>query len=647
MIAERSTVTITGNMGGNSYRAGVDDEDMAHLINLFTDLYSDPERAVIREYSTNAYDAQVEAGYTGPIEVTLPSALTPQFTVRDYGTGLDESDIQRVYSRYGKSTKRATNDQNGMLGLGCKSALTYVEQFTVESIKDGVRTVCAISRGDDGVPVFATVATLPDDGPNGTEVVVPVRRSNRIAAKAAQFYSYWAPNTVLVNGKAPHPAEGLHLADDIMLVERDRQYEDPVHRVLMGNVTYPIDSAHLTLDLPRAYELLIKVDIGAVSFVPSREALMYTAGTKAALADIPERVKAAVHAAIQAEVDAAPTRRAAVEIMIARSGLLRNNAALTYKGDTIPKLLPGQYKTAWRNSARAAVVTEHRHGLSIETAQKALFVTGFDVATFTATHKRKIIKYLDTNAPHLEYAVLSEPCHVLDPAADKWIDPAQFAKWEDIRQIVLPKTAPTWSNGRPTGSYDAYVGGKFQHTQADEIDDNEKIIHLRAINRRSGRIVISFLMSEYPDATIVCVPENRYKKFKRSFPAAESHYSALDAAYLAWNTSLTVTEQTTLAIHDASDTFLLHKLDPARVKDPEVRAAIRLRTSTDVTRLVSARQRFGSVMSHITAQAKTANWINPLTKYPLVAAIDRWNYADYEDAIYEYMNALHKNGGKL
>ena len=45
-------------------------------------------------------------------------------------------DIHSIYSQYGESTKRGTNAQNGMLGLGCKSALTYTNQFTMKLSED-------------------------------------------------------------------------------------------------------------------------------------------------------------------------------------------------------------------------------------------------------------------------------------------------------------------------------------------------------------------------------------------------------------------------------------------------------------------------------------------------------------------------------
>lgn len=50
-------------------RMTFDENSIAHLMSVLTDLYSDPEMAVIREYSTNALDAHRAAGINDPIEV--------------------------------------------------------------------------------------------------------------------------------------------------------------------------------------------------------------------------------------------------------------------------------------------------------------------------------------------------------------------------------------------------------------------------------------------------------------------------------------------------------------------------------------------------------------------------------------------------
>ena len=79
---------------------------------VYTDLISAP----IREWSTNAVDACKSAG--APIEFTvhIPTPTEPFFSVRDYGTGLSQSDIIGLFTIAGMSTKRESNEFNGTFG---------------------------------------------------------------------------------------------------------------------------------------------------------------------------------------------------------------------------------------------------------------------------------------------------------------------------------------------------------------------------------------------------------------------------------------------------------------------------------------------------------------------------------------------------
>jgi hypothetical protein len=122
---------------------GISVEDSAHILSILRDkLYSNKVLAVIREYSTNAYDAHVEAGIPDrPIEVTLPSRLDSTLSIRDYGIGLTEEDVRNIYAMYGASTKRSSNAFTGQLGLGCLTKGEPITTITgvspVEEIKEG------------------------------------------------------------------------------------------------------------------------------------------------------------------------------------------------------------------------------------------------------------------------------------------------------------------------------------------------------------------------------------------------------------------------------------------------------------------------------------------------------------------------------
>ena len=61
---------------------------------LVQTLYPDPIKAVIRELSTNAVDAHQAAGTLDKkYIVKLPTITDPQFSIRDFGTGMSKMKI--------------------------------------------------------------------------------------------------------------------------------------------------------------------------------------------------------------------------------------------------------------------------------------------------------------------------------------------------------------------------------------------------------------------------------------------------------------------------------------------------------------------------------------------------------------------------
>jgi DNA topoisomerase VI subunit B len=154
----------------------VKQENLAHIFSILRNsLYSDKAGAIIREYSTNAYDAHVQAGIKEtPIKINCPSRFSPLLSIRDYGFGLNEEQIFNVYASYGESTKRHTNDQVGMMGLGSKSAFSYTDSFTVISYNDGLKKSYLAYIDDSGIGKIMKVNEEPTDE-TGIEIQVPVK----------------------------------------------------------------------------------------------------------------------------------------------------------------------------------------------------------------------------------------------------------------------------------------------------------------------------------------------------------------------------------------------------------------------------------------------------------------------------------------
>ena len=124
MILEKQKESLVLEEGTSQETIGMslDLESANVLMQMFSkNLYSDTIGSTIRECASNALDSHRRAGVTDPIIVSLLQAegsYNFEFTVEDFGTGLDDKDVANIISKYGKSTKREKKNELGMMGLG-------------------------------------------------------------------------------------------------------------------------------------------------------------------------------------------------------------------------------------------------------------------------------------------------------------------------------------------------------------------------------------------------------------------------------------------------------------------------------------------------------------------------------------------------
>jgi HSP90 family molecular chaperone len=172
-----------------------------HLMEILSGLYSDEIKACIRELSTNAYDAHAEIGKPEvSFKVTLPTKDNRIFKIRDFGPGLSEEKIEKVYTIYGVSDKGDSNDFDGMLGLGSKSPFTYSDMFTTTSYHKGVKYIAVNAINERGRPTFNMLHSEPTDEPDGLEVSFEVKKEHvgEFVEKAAMVYQ-WFPVMPTIN----------------------------------------------------------------------------------------------------------------------------------------------------------------------------------------------------------------------------------------------------------------------------------------------------------------------------------------------------------------------------------------------------------------------------------------------------------------
>jgi len=251
---------------------------------LTTNVYNDTILASIREWSTNAIDACLEAGHTPKFEVHLPTTSNAQFSVRDYGTGLAEKDITGLFCTFGASTKRDSNEYNGTFGIGRMSALAYASNFTVESFYNGMKITYLISLKDD-LPVSMSLGTTPTSEPNGLRLSLPVQAEDipTFHEKAKNLYKYF-DHKPIINTELPKLSTLIEHQDFYLLDSTHHQS----NVVLMGNVVYSLDQYQIRSNYDN---LVLRVPLGSISITPGRESLTYDKPTVAFLVDFIKNVE--------------------------------------------------------------------------------------------------------------------------------------------------------------------------------------------------------------------------------------------------------------------------------------------------------------------------------------------------------------------
>jgi len=263
---------------------------------LSKNLYSDSIGSTIRECASNALDSHRRAGCDEPIIVSFKrnsQADTYEFAVEDFGIGLDADDVVNIISKYGKSTKRNSNTELGMMGLGFKAPLAYSSSFYFIARKDYMERKYMMYEGEDTNSIDL-LYEKPTAEPNGVKVIVPVNYSdrynftNKIKEQLAYFENvYFEVDSSwgrVDNDFIIHRAE--HFQYSSLATNNDMH-------LCLDNVSYPIDWDKLGISRI-GIKMALRFSLSDGLFpTPNREALRYTQEAKqvilnkiAAVADV-------------------------------------------------------------------------------------------------------------------------------------------------------------------------------------------------------------------------------------------------------------------------------------------------------------------------------------------------------------------------
>lgn len=279
MILEKQTEANILQDGQSQDSIGMSlDLDSAQVLMqmLSKNLYSDSIGSTIRECASNALDSHRRAGQTKPIIVSFKPGESQnfEFSVEDFGIGLDADDVKNIISKYGKSTKRNSNTELGMMGLGFKAPLAYSSSFYFVCRKDGMERKYMMYEGEDTNTIDLLYEKKTNEG-NGVKVIVPVNYYDKhdfrtkIREQLAYFESVYFDCGDLIDNN-------FSIFRNELFQFSELASESHLH-LCLDNVYYPIDFQKLGIKSPILFPVALRFNLTDGLFpTPNRESIRYT-----------------------------------------------------------------------------------------------------------------------------------------------------------------------------------------------------------------------------------------------------------------------------------------------------------------------------------------------------------------------------------
>lgn len=299
MKVEVATVECERNIDGEHHQMGIKSPRV--IVDFMVNkLYTHKIKAITQEISCNARDAHREAGCAEqPIEITVPNAMVPFFSVKDNGIGMNYERLTSIYQFIGESSKRDANVQTGGFGIGAKCPWAYSDVFTTETVawENGkkFKRVLVLHRTPENDISFDIISCEETNEPTGTIVKVPVKEQDfsDFLTQTIRATEFWNPKPIIKGARENEDFEWKKL-ETYLVGNNWTIYEDYDQNenfiINYDGVPYPIDTARFN-DVSREFSILrrildfstkslvINANIGDVNVALNREALEYSEKT--------------------------------------------------------------------------------------------------------------------------------------------------------------------------------------------------------------------------------------------------------------------------------------------------------------------------------------------------------------------------------
>jgi hypothetical protein len=631
--------TLTSSQ--ESIHATIDAENLGVVLNMLSNVYSDPVYAVLREYSTNALDSHVAAGNTSPIEVSLPDAESsqPQLVVRDFGVGLDLAELRKTYLSYGASTKRDSDDFNGTLGIGSKSGLTYAPLgFQVAAVKDGHKILAVIAQDEQGVGVMEILAEFNVAEPNGVTITIPVQSDDcwKFEEKAKHLYRFWGKGTVLVDGEAPasihDDEEVIWLDDDVAITRAHQSY------IVMGNVPYRVD-----FERSYGYNVIATVPMGSVHFTPSREELHYTELTNETIETLTEFVNERADRVVEEFIKGAGPGFLRLKEYHALLSHLQAYGAQRRKFERAMRpFLPADPQTLPRVTNADGTVTQkvgyrwqpgRRNGTNVfemlhysairETNDVVIVGFPYQSRSLTTTQKARLNRWVNegnTNWRGGRLVILPEGVTV--DTYEMLDGRPNIYTWQDVVDATPPLPRQAGGGSRSKTQYLVFHQGTM--TRQEVLDPKVGPI----VTHPHHRYGID--ADKCPEAQHVMLKGNQWDRFMRLHPTAISYSTYLH--HEQQKALKALTEKDGMRHHGESWRWLVQA--DGRIDDPELAEVVR-----QISGKTGPSKAYGRAATLGVRPERPAVLATLAERYPLLGSIHDWRYDSARDEIVLYLNA--------
>lgn len=411
-VAEKKA--LSNNTGLKSVEMGMHAGGLIHLMSVLTNLYSTASTAILREYVTNGLDIHIESGCKDTaVKVTLPTFETPNLIVQDFGSGMSREAIEQIYSQYGASTKRDSNEQSGGFGLGGKSALAISNRFDVVSINEGRRIEFYIEKNAAGAPVLYFVSDEATTEHSGFTVTIPFPSAHIPPIKGAEGAAnvfIGVPDSALLINDAPkvislhNPEQFTPLGSTVgagafAWISNEvfnHGYRETDLYAVIGGIRFKLDSDWILSSTAANkirtinHAIYVNIPVGTVALTPNRENLNYSSElTTKALEVAFSEVENLLELHYQSILNKAKNEHEAIKAFytISNTGFWKTEE-LTWKGQKVKTSFVAKSNVVTVSPSKATRYTKVKPTFSVLRAGNAFTYSG----NFNLENKTVIVR---------------------------------------------------------------------------------------------------------------------------------------------------------------------------------------------------------------------------------------------------------------